>query len=427
MRSWSAGFVMILLLMASASSSGQSIEYRATIVDEGSYLDPNVTTPLNWSNSLLPQAYWSNIGTAALALSTGIVAGTFGLSTSTTNRVGPSYAASIHELSADISLSDNVNLLIGKKILKWGTGYAFNPTGVIEPQRSPSDPTDRLSQNDGRTLVSLTAYSRTSSFTFVYVNDAVISTRAFQWGAQEAAVRAYFFLNGLDLSLVGHYREFDRLQIGGNGSYVIGDNLELHAEFLGQRGSSLKIHPIILTDNASQVFLSDPTAPLFDRSSKLFLKMLLGGQYTFDNGINVILEYYHNDEGLSGKEWQRWMNFVTFHNAVLQGTTAVDESLQPLSRANLYWALSTLSPRGTLRDYIFARGSWSDEPWNTEAIAFIDIDDGGSLTVVPTLSWQVSKFASIYTRAAAYFGGRGTEFGSLFTKSSLTIGFQIQV
>lgn len=44
---------------------------------------------------------------------------------------------------------------LGKRILKWGTGYAFTPTGVLDPPRIPTDPIDHLSLNQGRELGSL--------------------------------------------------------------------------------------------------------------------------------------------------------------------------------------------------------------------------------------------------------------------------------
>jgi len=413
------------LLLIGRNCLAQSVEYRGAIVDEGTYTHLNTTTPLNSGNALIPQPHWSNVGTAALMMSAGAISGTFGFATATSNLAVPTYRASIHELAADLSLSENVDVVIGKKILKWGTGYAFNPTGVVEPPRSPSDPSDRLSQNDGRTLASITAFIGKNSFTVVYVSDADISTHDFRWGTSEIAARAYVFLDGLDLSLIGHYRESDRVELGFNTSYVIGDNLELHAEVLGQRGSSLLYHPVILSDDSQQYFTANPAAALYADSHTLFFKTLLGGQYTFENGINVILEYYHNDEGLTGREWKRWMNFVTFHNGVGRTPSPSEQALAPLSRANILWALSTLSPRGSMRDYLFARGAWSEEKWGLEAIAFVDIDDGGSMAVLPTLSWQFSSYVSGYLRGEGYIGASGTEFGSLFTTASLTIGLQV--
>jgi len=39
-----------------------------------------------------------------------------------------------------ISVTSWLDLHVGREIERWGTGYAFNPTGVVNP---PKDPTDR--------------------------------------------------------------------------------------------------------------------------------------------------------------------------------------------------------------------------------------------------------------------------------------------
>ena len=85
-----------------------------------------------------------------------------------------------------------------------GACNAFNPTGVVEPQRSPSAPSDRLGQNVGRTLVSMNAFFGKTSLTLVYLNDAQFESGAFHWGEHDYAMRAYTFLNGLDLSGILH-------------------------------------------------------------------------------------------------------------------------------------------------------------------------------------------------------------------------------
>jgi hypothetical protein len=338
----------------------------------------------------------------------------------------PHYEFAVRELALDVSLGEALDLVVGKKILKWGTGYAFNPTGVVEPQRSPSDPSDRLNQNDGRNLVSLTAFFGKTSITAVYLNDARYANSSLEWGKNELAVRAYSFLGGLDMSLVGHYREGDRFELGANSSYVIGDGLELHAEILGKRGSSALFHPVITSDDPAQIFGSYPYVPLYADSRRIFLKTLVGGQYTLDNGVNIALEYYHNAEGLSVQEWKRWMNFVKFQDAVQGGTVTAAPDLVVPSRMNLLWSLLTLSTRGTMRDYLFARGAYADDTWGCEVIVFMNANDQ-SIVAVPTLTWKASAFLSLYLRYTAYAGREGSEFGSLFTTRSMTLGLGLQL
>jgi hypothetical protein len=417
---------MLGVALLGSRSGAQPFEYRLSMVDEGTQYRLNKGTPLNTGNSILPQPNRGNVANASLFLGADVFSTSLGFTATSNNLAAPHYDFAVREIAADVPLGDALDLLIGKKILKWGTGYGFNPTGVVEPQRTPSDPSDRLNQNDGRNLVSLTAFFGKTSITAVYLNDARYANSTFQWGASELAVRAYTFVSGLDVSLVGHYRERERLEIGANASYVIGDDLELHGEILGKRGSSMLYHTIITSDTAEQIFDSYPYEPLYGDSRKLFLKTLVGGQYTFRSGINVALEYYHNDDGLSVGQWKRWMNFVKFQDAVQGGSVQVPPSLAGLSRVNILWSLLTLSTRGTMRDYLFARGAYADDTWGCEAILFMNVNDG-SIVAIPTLTWKASRSLSLYVRYQAYAGRDGSEFGSLFWTGSLTLGLGVQM
>jgi hypothetical protein len=200
----------------------------------------------------------------------------------------------------------------------------------------------------------------------------------------------------------------------------------LHAEILGKEGSSALFHPIITSDNPAQIFGAYPYVPLYADSREIFLKTLVGGQYTLDNGINIAFEYYHNAEGLSVQEWKRWMNFVKFQDAVQGGAVPVSPDLVVPSRMNLLWSLLTLSTRGTMRDYLFARGAYSDNTWGCEVIIFMNANDQ-SIVAIPTLTWKVSVLFSLYARYTAYAGRDGSEFGSLFTSGSMSLGLGVQL
>jgi hypothetical protein len=258
------------------------------------------------------------------------------------------------------------------------------------------------------------------------LNDAQVVNSILYWGTNEYAIRANTFLNGFDVSLIGHYKQGDRLECGANFSYVIGDQLELHGECLAKMGSSYGYHRIITTDNERQIFDSYPYVPLYDNSRQIFYKALCGGQYTFVNGVNLALEYYHNAEGLSLQEWNRWMNFVKFQNAIQKGTITVPPELVEPSRLNLLWSLRTLSPRGTMRDYFFARGFYSAESWSFEAICFMNANDL-STVMIPSITQRVSENCSLYVRYTIYLGRDGSEFGSLFTTDVLNLGIGVQL
>ena len=54
--------------------------------------------------------------------------------------------------TADVSAGD-FDFTAGRKMVRWGTGYAFTAAGVLDPPRDPTNPTDRLNLNEGRDMV----------------------------------------------------------------------------------------------------------------------------------------------------------------------------------------------------------------------------------------------------------------------------------
>jgi hypothetical protein len=58
----------------------------------------------------------------------------------------------VKETYAGLSAGD-FDFTLGRRIVRWGTGYAFTAVGVLDPPRVPTNPTDRLNLNEGRDMV----------------------------------------------------------------------------------------------------------------------------------------------------------------------------------------------------------------------------------------------------------------------------------
>jgi len=62
--------------------------------------------------------------------------------------------AQLHVKEAYVGLSaGDFDFMLGRRIVRWGTGYAFTAAGVLDPPRVPTNPTDRLNLNEGRDMV----------------------------------------------------------------------------------------------------------------------------------------------------------------------------------------------------------------------------------------------------------------------------------
>ena len=58
----------------------------------------------------------------------------------------------VKETYAGLSAGD-FDFTAGRKMVRWGTGYVFTAAGVLDPQRDPTNPTDRLNVNEGRDMI----------------------------------------------------------------------------------------------------------------------------------------------------------------------------------------------------------------------------------------------------------------------------------
>lgn len=58
----------------------------------------------------------------------------------------------VKETYAGLSAGD-FDFTAGRKMVRWGTGYAFTAAGVLDPPRIATDPTDRLNLHEGRDMV----------------------------------------------------------------------------------------------------------------------------------------------------------------------------------------------------------------------------------------------------------------------------------
>jgi hypothetical protein len=58
----------------------------------------------------------------------------------------------VKETYADLSAGD-FDFTLGRKMVRWGTGYAFTAAGALDPPRIATNPTDRMNVNEGRDMI----------------------------------------------------------------------------------------------------------------------------------------------------------------------------------------------------------------------------------------------------------------------------------
>jgi len=161
----------------------------------------------------------------------------------------------VKETYAGVSAGD-FDFMAGRRMVRWGTGYAFTAAGVLDPPRMPTNPTDRLNVNQGRDMVKADWVRGPHAVTVAWSTAALTPSQAH--AHDTTAFRYNVLVHGFDTALIaGDDRggdAFGALTF----TRVLGQAWEIHGEGAWREQGAV----------------------------------LLGGKYTTQSGITYIGEFY---------------------------------------------------------------------------------------------------------------------------------------
>ncbi len=314
----------------------------------------------------------------------------------------------VREAYARTSVLPWLDVEAGKRLLRWGTGYAFTPTGLLDPPRDATDPQDRLGVNEGMLLVRADAFAGSTAVTIAAAAPRLDRPQPATADTPHRllAMRVRTTIAGVEVAGVASAADNQRLSVGANFTHVVGRKLEYHGEVL------------LNDDQSTWRELLAPHQPRERRVSGL-----LGFQYTFDLGLNAIVEYYHDGNGLTSTMWSR-----LFDGAI--DAQRKNAALPALASANATAAgaaagAGTLN-RPTRQNFLFVRGSRAnvDGIILPDLITLVSLDDGG-LTLVPTLRLAPTRHLQLYVRALLLTGPSRSADGSAPVASTISTGLTV--
>lgn len=311
------------------------------------------------------------------------------LESTSTGRVYEAFLA----LEPDIGTSFG----LGKRALRWGKGYAFNPVGFVERAKDPNEP--ELSR-EGFILIG-------GSFTRSF--DGSLKTVTFQPGLVPTA-------DGLNedfgagrhanpaarLSLLAYDTDVD-FQVLGEGAR----SARFGVDFSRNVTTNFEVH-------GEWAYFSEIVKPVVDaagnqtRESGAARSYLFGLRYLSATDITTIVEYYYNGAGYSEEQMRDYFTFV--HSAYDAFATSGDSTL--LARAQAVQP-SYVRPN-PMRRYVYLRSSWK-EPYDvlyfTPALTAILNPDDGSYQVTPEFLYTGVTNLELRLRLFFLRGERLTDFG----------------
>jgi hypothetical protein len=133
----------------------------------------------------------------------------------------------VKETYAGLS-AGNFDFTMGRKMVRWGTGYAFTASGVLDPPRDPTNPTDRLNLNQGRDMIKADFVRGPHAFSLVWSSAAL--AQAGSNLRDTTAFRYNILVHGFDTSLIAGDDCGGDAFGGLTFTRVLGQAWELHGE-----------------------------------------------------------------------------------------------------------------------------------------------------------------------------------------------------
>jgi hypothetical protein len=286
----------------------------------------------------------------------------------------------------------------GKKVVKWGKGYAWNPVAFVDRPKNPEDPElalEGFSLLAGEVIRSFAGPLKTAAVAAVVL--PVTGDLNEEFGETDhlnVAAKFYALLFDTDLDAMVFTGGSRTTRFGVDFARNILTNFEVHGEWA------------LITDFEQ--------APIDARGQAVrrvedVMSYLVGIRYLTERETTVILEYYHNGTGFTAAQMEAFFRFVDASDAAFR-TTGDPAGLQ--RAASL--AEGAFGRPNPMRDYLYLRVS-QKEPFDilyfTPALtAIVNLVDQ-SFVVIPEVTYSPRTNLELRFRAAVLVGERQTEYG----------------
>jgi len=324
----------------------------------------------------------------------------------------------LREAFAVFTLNSNLDFSIGKKLVKWGTGAGYNPSGFADPPKDPQDPNDRLSLNQGTELIQMNWVRGNHSIDVVYFAPRLYFTRDPIRSRDRLALRYDRLWKGLDVSIMGLVASNSPNKLGANYSYVQGKNLELHGELALLFPGNLQAKRKLLAD------LSISAAGAVEEQN-MPVQSVFGCGYTFLSGWTLTAEWHHDGEGFSSVENRLLYDRMAVDSTLARDALTLGDPAGLAAVSRLVAANGMLAGIRQNKDTLFLMAGivWDHEKFSTQSVVLRHLQDG-STALIPSINAQLNRNWQLYLRPSFFLGRRKSEYGSLMTKMVLMLGLR---
>ena len=310
----------------------------------------------------------------------------------------------VFEAAYSIRPSPGLTLEAGKRSLKWGKGYAWNPIGFVE---RPKDPNDPQLAREGFVMANADWISspggdlQTIAFTPVLLPvSGDLNSDFGSRGHLNPAAKLYLLYRDTDIDFAWQGKGSRPARHGFDFSRNLSSNFEIHGEW-----ARIRKFQRPLTDSAGRV-----TTETADATS-----YLLGARYLTAADTTYIVEYYGNGTGYSEEEARPFYQLVD---------TAFSTGNDALVQRSLSLAQGSYGRPNAGTSYLYFRAQQKDAfgivYFQSALTMMMNLQDR-SHQLTPELLYAGIKNVELRARLLLLQGGSGTDFGEKQASSRLEV------
>jgi hypothetical protein len=304
----------------------------------------------------------------------------------------------LYEAAYSIRPDPGMTLEAGKRTLRWGKGYAWNPIGFVERPKDPNDPDlarEGYAMANADLIVNRDGPLQTIAFTPVLLPvERDINSDYGSTGHLNPAAKLYLLYRDTDIDFAWQGQGSRPGRYGMDFSRNVASNFEIHGEWARIRNF---VKPVTDSQGHSASEVGNATS------------YLIGLRYLTEGDTTYIAEYYRNGTGYSEQEARQFYQLVDDAFAQLQqtGNSALFQRALALGQG------SYGRPNPGQR-YTYFRAQQKDALgivyFQPALTATVNLDDH-SYQVTPELLYTGVKNLDLRLRFYALRGSRLTEFG----------------
>jgi hypothetical protein len=310
------------------------------------------------------------------------------------DQLGTDRANAVFEAAYSVRPNPGLTMEAGKRAMRWGKGYAWNPIGFVERPKDPNDPQlarEGYGMADADLIFSPGGDLQTIAFTPVVL--PVSERLNSDFGASghlNPAAKLYLLYRDTDVDFAWQGKGSRPARYGVDFSRNLVSNLEIHGEWARVLDFQKPV-----TDAGGQVSIDTRDAT----SWLAGLRYLTAGETTY------IAEYYRNGTGYSAAEADQFYQLVD--TAFATGDAALQQKA-------LFLAQSSYGRPNPGQEYIYFRAQQKDAfgivYFQPAVFAIMNWQDR-SYQVTPELQYTGISNLELRFRAFLLYGGKSTDFG----------------